>query len=300
MNDKKYPTQEKDYPIYTDVQKHLLAKILRNADTNSTELPTTQFSGYDVTNHYEFAVLRDDGFPVVGVVKIVCEANTEYMAETNAVGRYLHSFNFVRLGKTSELALGNACKIIERDITELLDVTVKVGIFSKKHLPTLPVAYEETYDNIDDIVESMNVTAGEPTGRNSNLLKTKKNYTGGQRLVTHNLRAYCGITRKPDSRAVFIRISGGRSIDELSLLRYFCSMRREYHFTEEIIEILCNDLYDRYQPTELVVITMETQQTGVDANSVRWINGGSEDNSIFDNTILNTPHCNMRYGGLEQ
>ena len=81
------------------------------------------FVGVDVWNAYEFSALTNNGFPVVGQVKIAYPAGTQCIVESKSLKLYLNSFNMVSLGPTPKDVLIRARTIIENDLRWMLGST---------------------------------------------------------------------------------------------------------------------------------------------------------------------------------
>ncbi|MNE18069.1 NADPH-dependent 7-cyano-7-deazaguanine reductase [compost metagenome] len=78
------------------------------------------------------------------------------------------------------------------------------------------------------------------------------------------------MTNQPDWGDVFIYIDGPLRLDEVSVLQYIVSMRKENHFHEEIVECIYKRLFDLLpQGTDIGVAALYTRRGGIDINPIR-------------------------------
>jgi len=103
----------KPYVTPDFIDKTLLVPVPRvlnrtQYDIDEANLP---FVGIDVWNAYEFSALTNNGFPVVGHVKIVYGANSTNIVESKSLKLYLNSFNMCKLGDLPSQVITTAKKI---------------------------------------------------------------------------------------------------------------------------------------------------------------------------------------------
>lgn len=266
----------KPYVTPTTIDKTLLVPVPRilnrtqyNIDENA--LP---FVGYDVWNSYEFSTLTDNGYPVVGHLKLVYSSDSEFIVESKSLKLYLNSFNMVHLGKNSFDAILKAEQIIKTDLRKILGNTVDVTIFdsmecstvsnSKNINPISPLFVPlETLCNVNDITfdrytEAPDLLTGTANDRKVSI-----------KVHTPVLRSNCRVTNQPDWGDVFIYMLSNHKISYNGLMKYLVSMRSENHFHEEICECIYKRLYDKFSPDELFVSCLYTRRGGIDINPVR-------------------------------
>jgi len=93
---------------------------------DAAQLP---FMGIDVWNCYEFSFLCQNGLPVSGMLKIIYPAESQYLVESKSLKLYLNSFNMERISHFGNEAILNVCDLISNDLSNLLEVKVKVVYF---------------------------------------------------------------------------------------------------------------------------------------------------------------------------
>ena len=77
------------------------------------------------------------------------------------------------------------------------------------------------------------------------------------------------MTHQPDFGDLFIHIKSKRGIDLTSLFKYLVSFRKEFHFHEEVGEMLYKRLLDKYEPEDLMVGALYTRRGGIDICPIR-------------------------------
>lgn len=266
-------TVVKPYVTPVRVDKTLLVAIPRvlnrtQYDIDDNDLP---FVGYDVWNGYEFSALTDNGFPVVGHMKLVYAANSKSIVESKSLKLYLNSFNMDRLGGTREEVLEMATNIITDDLRELLGESVKVHIFSTADVEysVAPMSNTLFYKDLESKCDVENILF-DKYSEAPELLTGKKLSTYAEYDAKASiLRSNCRVTNQPDWGDVFIYLTSRYDVDSAGLLQYLVSMRRENHFHEEICECIYKRLQDAFSPKELFVACLYTRRGGIDINPVR-------------------------------
>lgn len=262
-----------NYKNFDKITPELLVAIPREQSREEAGITITNYQGYDVWNAHEFSVLRADGYPVVATLKLVYDCTSRYIVESKSLKLYLHSFNFARCGTTTNKAITIACKIIERDLSDLLETSVGVKGFVDSTNPTRAAVNQNKFRSLDKIVErGKHAEIQQNLKRDRSILKVTGTETQQEQyLMTHSMRSNCRVTHQPDWASVFIKSKGYNYIDEVALLNYIISMRSEDHFHEEACELLFNDIYKVAKPTELSIVCLYTRRGGIDINPVRYI-----------------------------
>lgn len=234
-------------------------------DIEDDKLP---FVGYDTWNAYEVSGLTNDGMPVVGIAKIVYSCRSKYIVESKSLKLYLNTFNMTKLGhEPSEVNL-EIEKRVSKDLSKLLDTTVKVAVVSSSHIlqkedvATGREEYEhDEYLTLEDEVYLKDVNQYQEDPK---LLVLEE--SNGQLKCFHSslLKSNCKVTSQPDWGDVYIRFSGDKQVTTESLLRYIISFRDECHFHEEIAETIYKRLWDLNIFNQLHVMCLYARRGGID------------------------------------
>lgn len=228
------------------------------------------FYGWDVWHAYEFSCLTENGLPVTRILKIKYSCESEFIVESKSLKLYLNSFNMTKLGKSTGECLEICKKTIEKDLSEKLktDVTINFLTNNDKKLRIF-----DNFCNLEDKIDEKTLKI-EKFKEAPEVLKTEKqkepktNY-----LMFNSLRSNCRVTHQPDFGDVFIYYKSQNHIDEMSLVKYLCSFRSEYHFHEECCEMIFKRLYDLLdKDDELFVCALYTRRGGIDICPVRFSN----------------------------
>lgn len=256
-------------PDYVD--KTLLVPVPRILNRTAYDIDDNNlpFIGYDVWNAYEFSTLTENGFPVVGHVKIVYASNTHSIVESKSLKLYLNSFNMVRMGKTPIEAIANSQTFIETDLTEALGSAVFVRIFTPEQTTVTRSPILTTFPNVENTVDVQNIVF-DAYNESSDLLESTIVDRNTQfKVSSTSLRSNCRVTNQPDWGDVFVYMLSKHDVSKPSFLRYVVSMRKENHFHEEICECIYKRLHDKFNPDELFVACLYTRRGGIDINPIR-------------------------------
>lgn len=250
-------------------------------DIENDDLP---FRGYDIWNAYEVSGLDGNGLPISIVLKIIYSAKSEYIVESKSLKLYLNSFNMTDLTKFSYIDGGQAGRtpaeylqhVVSRDLTDLLETTVIVGITSNSNLSDklevgADTAYKQlSYITLEQNLREENVEISEYS-ENADILVDIANTNYDDTSFFHSglLKSNCRVTSQPDWGDVYIYIKGSHTVTRESLLKYIVSFRDECHFHEEICETIYKRLYDLLDPEQLCVLCLYTRRGGIDINPVR-------------------------------
>lgn len=234
------------------------------------------FVGYDTWNGYEISGLTNNGLPVTGIVKLVYPCDSKYIVESKSIKLYFNSFNMTKLGSTAREVLDQIEKRATKDLSELLETSVSVVVFTNNdvlrsgilfsavedwhppHLQTIEEVYPiddvefSVYNETPDLLQVIEDAPVEEVYYHSSLLKSN-----------------CRVTSQPDWGDVYIYIKSKKGVDPISLLQYIVSFRDECHFHEEICEAIYKRLYDVLEPEDLSVKCLYARRGGIDINPER-------------------------------
>jgi 7-cyano-7-deazaguanine reductase len=245
------------------------------------------FVGQDVWNAYEFSTLTENGFPVVGHVKIVYDSNSHSIVESKSLKLYLNSFNMVKLGSTVQEVVDNSKKIITHDLTTALGIPVNVEIFTPPINMDVGLPVSNVFLNVEMIVPVNKVTFNAYNETPDLLESTLQEKNTPTYLTSSSLRSNCRVTNQPDWGDVYVYMLSKHKLKAESFLKYLVSMRKENHFHEEICECIYKRLHDKFNPDELFVACLYTRRGGIDINPVRASN-----QSLIDNFAKNLVTAN--------
>lgn len=244
------------------------------------------FGGYDIWNAYEVSCLTNEGMPIAAIAKIVYPAKSKYIVESKSIKLYMNSFNMQKFKGNIISVLMELQETIARDLSKLLECTVKVyvrltkaveddlfypPVFSNKDYPTL-----ENYIDVT-MIKSLSYSE-DPSILNA--IEIPESRT--QRFHSALLKSNCRVTSQPDWGDVYIHYKGKYEINPTSLLQYIVSFRDECHFHEEICETIYMRLFRKFYPEELVVSCLYVRRGGIDINPTRASNYSLLDNALID------------------
>lgn len=235
------------------------------------------FVGYDTWNGYEVSGLTNNGLPVVGVAKIVYPCNSKYIVESKSIKLYFNSFNMTKLGPTAQSVLEEIESRAAKDLSELLETTVRVTLFTNNNVLKLNALFSADSDwhpphlqTIEDVYPIEDVEFSSYS-EDPELLQVIED-SPVEEVFYHSslLKSNCRVTSQPDWGDVYIYIKSKKTaIDPISLLQYIVSFRDECHFHEEICEAIYKRLYDALQPEALRVTCLYARRGGIDINPER-------------------------------
>lgn len=232
---------------------------------NNKALP---FKGWDVWHAYEFSSMTENGLPVTRLLKLKYSCENEYLIESKSLKLYLNSFNMSRFGKTQEECLEICKKIIEKDLSDKLETKVFAHFIPNS---ILPVQIYSNFRNLTEFIDE-NTLKIEKFKEAPELLEIeKKEHKEEYFLKFDSLRSNCRVTHQPDFGDAFIYYKSKNRIKEISLVKYLCSFRSEYHFHEECCEMIFKRIFDILEKDdELCVSILYTRRGGIDISPSRW------------------------------
>lgn len=220
------------------------------------------FTGIDVWNCYEVSFLYPNGFPFTGVAKLSYPCSTLFHVESKSLKLYLNSFNM----HTVENSLTFE-SIVTKDISTLLDHSVSFATFT--YDTSTPLHPKHAYVNLDHFLLDPIDTTFTVYKEDPSLLKTSPAPSRFYRWKTSILRSNCKVTHQPDFGDLYIQYKSNMYIDPTSFLKYIISFREEWHFHEEVIEMIYKRINDLIHPTKLLVMGFYTRRGGIDINPIR-------------------------------
>ena len=238
-----------------------------NRETYEINNPLDLFCGYDCWHAYEASFITKKGLPVAGVVKIVYSAQSNYIIESKSLKLYLSSFNMTPLGNTPEEGTEEFIRMIESDLSKLVQNDVKACFFNKA--PQRQFFDFTNYKVMEEDLLLKNVSCNTYYEYPEYLEQHIQSDAGELKVCSHLLKSNCKITGQPDWGSIYIYMDALTLPHEMSLLKYIISLRNENHFHEEICEMTYKRLWDIFQPDKLMVSCLYTRRGGIDICPVR-------------------------------
>ncbi len=222
------------------------------------------FLGIDVWHAYEVSFLTDNGLPVVGLLKITYPCDNPVLVESKSLKLYLNSYNMEKLGTSLEEASARFLQTVQTDLEVLLETKVNVALIKEGSITGFDFDLYELLEDQAEI-EALRFT---DVKENPALLQ-EDSITGSLKVASHLLRSNCKITHQPDWGSVYIHMEGNQLPEKTALLQYIVSFRDEYHFHEEVCEMMYKRLWDHFHPEKLMVSCIYTRRGGIDICPVR-------------------------------
>lgn len=245
-------------------------------------------AGVDAWHAYEASFLTEKGLPVNGILKLIIPANSEFIVESKSLKLYLFSFNMQRIGTDIADASRKYVDIITKDLSALLNCNVIATLTLGKDAVFIDDIALSHAINLESLIDADTV---EFTAYKENpaLLTEDTSAKPGQFFIkTDVLRSACKITHQPDEGTLYIHIRGNTLPTLQSLLQYIVSIRDEYHFHEEIVEMVYSRLQERFLPDDLMVCALYTRRGGIDICPARASREDLLPLQLIDPAILTT------------
>lgn len=265
----------------------------RNRTYLNIQNDSLPFVGYDIWNGYECSAMTENGLPVACVAKVVYPATNPYIVESKSMKLYWNGFNMQPMGKNVKEVLKNIKATAEKDLSALLETSVKVQLYSQvldeslnEDCVAIRSAWESVYayhwETLEEIAGAED-TKFEVFNETPELLEVFENKTvQPARYRSTLLRSNCKITKQPDSGDIYIYYKSKKHVTANSLLKWIVSFRNECHFHEEICEAAYKRLWDVLQPKELLVTCFYARRGGWDIVPTR-----ANKKSILDDNLIN-------------
>lgn len=262
------------------------------------------FVGYDVWNAYEVSALTEKGFPVTGMMKIVCPANSPKHVESKSIKLYLNSFNMTKMGDTIDSCTKEIEDRVVQDLNKCLEVregtTVKAKLFRNTDVSIVdPFDYveREQVENIENLIDLDAITFNTFKSDASQLEVDENCYLLSGKSQIHVyldfLRSNCRVTNQPDWGKLIIKLEGDLVPTYESLAKYVVSHRQVNHFHEEIVEMVYVHLLEKFNPDLLTVVALYTRRGGLDINPIRSLTLSEIPACFIDENILNYKTINQ-------
>lgn len=225
------------------------------------------FTGVDVWNAYEVTALTDNGYPVTGMLKIICPANSPLHVESKSIKLYLNSLNMTRLGATRQAVVEQIETRVKADLDALLKCDNQVSFFRESDNNQQVETFNRSeFINLETVVD---VDTLEFTAYKSDEKQLQGAGQGSVQYYADFLRSNCRVTNQPDFGSVYIHVKGDDVPTAESIVKYIVSHRQVNHFHEEIAEMMYKHLLDRFNPDELMVTCLYSRRGGIDINPIR-------------------------------
>lgn len=246
----------------------------------------TPFGGFDIWNAYEVSCLTSEGMPIAAIAKIVYPCKSKYIVESKSIKLYMNSFNMQTFKGNIISVLMELQDTIARDLSKLLETTVKVYVRSTKAIDDglyyPPVFSNKDYPTLENNIDVTMIKALSYSEDPNILSAVEIPEARVQRFHSALLKSNCRVTSQPDWGDVYIHYKGKYEINQTSLLQYIVSFRDECHFHEEICETIYMRLFRKFNPEELVVSCLYVRRGGIDINPTRASRYDLLDSSLID------------------
>ena len=166
------------------------------------------------------------------------------------------------LEANAEGAIREFRTLVERDLGKLLSTEVKTCFYRNE--PEEFYFDFENYRIAENLVAPRRWDHYEYREQPELLLEDTCPGVREFRVGSHLLRSNCKVTHQPDWGSVYVRMRSERQPSLESFLKYIVSLREEYHFHEEICEMIYKRLWDSFSPKELSVCCLYTRRGGID------------------------------------
>jgi 7-cyano-7-deazaguanine reductase len=248
--------QEVSYPRQYDPA--LLFPIVRSSTRHNLDLPAT-WHGQDIWNAYELSWLNPKGKPVVAMGRFSFDHSTPCLIESKSFKLYLNSFNETRFADTQEVI-----DTLQKDLraaagSDLVSVELDLaGLRQTVTCAPMPGIY------IDELDIDVGTYQADP--KLLSLVPNAKIVT--EVLTSDLLKSNCPVTGQPDWGSVQISYTGAQ-LDQVRLLAYIVSLRRQNEFHEHCVEKMYCDIWKQCRPEMLTVFARYTRRGGLDINPWR-------------------------------
>lgn len=267
----------------TTYDPSLLVPVPRklNREQYGIENENLPFKGWDVWHIYEVSFLTEKGLPVLGVGKLMYPADSELFIESKSLKLYFYSLNMMKYGCSVFEGCLTVEAIVRQDIAKALKIPADDVMFMI-HLQEDSV---DAFKDFKDISSMCNLEENEftefkeaPSLLESTLtisnLQIHRDLKRGlaTRIKIPFLRSNCRVTHQPDYGTMYISVLADEDLDLTSLAKYIVSFRNEFHFHEEVVEMVYKRLWDKLKPIELFVGALYTRRGGLDICPMRYTN----------------------------
>lgn len=220
---------------------------------------TPPFYGADLWTAWELSWLEPGGKPRVAVARLSVPSHSPAIVESKSLKLYLNSLYQTVFDEPDAVK-----QRIATDLSERLGAEIGVELLLPAHWhePLSPPPGE----CLDD--QPVDCQHYQPAPE---LLRQADGATEQwvQRCWhSHLLRSRCPVTEQPDWATVWIEWHGPE-LDSQALLQYLVSFRQHQDFHEQCVERIFLDLWQRFEPRQLLVGARFLRRGGIDINPVR-------------------------------
>lgn len=236
-------------PLPQSYDPSLIVKVPRSANREVSQIPSPlPFVGVDAWHAYEASCLTEEGIPTQCILKIVYPADTPYLVESKSLKLYLHSLNSSILGRSQSDARMALAQRVANDLSSALEGDV---------LCAPHTTYSQGFDFNEFSPAEENLDDEKPTA------------PGIFRFHTRLLRSRCRITGQPDWGNLYIMADTNSPVSRRELLSYILTLRDEFHFHEEMCELIFTHTMERLKAKNLMVAALYTRRGGIDISPIR-------------------------------
>lgn len=227
----------------------LLVAVPRETNRKESCIPSPiPFVGLDVWQAYEASCLTEEGIPAQCILKIVYPADSPYLVESKSLKLYLHSLNNSVLGPSQISARNALAQRVASDLSQVLATNVQC-------IPHTEYTNAFDFRRFEPAEEHLD--AGIPSE------------DGFLKFHSRLLRSRCRITGQPDWGNLYVEARSAARLSQRALLDLILPLRDEFHFHEEMCELIYIHLLERLAPQELMVATLYTRRGGIDISPIR-------------------------------
>jgi len=219
------------------------------------------FYGVDLWTAYELSWLNPKGLPQVAIAEIRFACEAPNIVESKSLKLYLNSLNHTVFADQDSVI-----EVLEKDLSVCSQAPATVQLFLADDYP---VKKPEGFVCLDGL--ALECTDYLP---NASLLSVSDEVSE-QAYCTHLFRSLCPVTGQPDWASIYIACQG-KTLDQVSLLRYLVSFRQHQGFHEQCAEMIYQDIQAISQAQSLTVNARFLRRGGLDINPVRSSEKGAK------------------------
>lgn len=236
----------------------LLQGVPRKLNRDAIALTELPFHGSDIWTGYELSWLNSKGKPLVAIMQLMLDINSDNLIESKSFKLYLNSFNQTRFDSVDAVK-----DTLSADLAQCAQGEVTVKIVEPKQFNI-----ERIVDLPGTCIDDLDIEIDDYHFNPEHLIDSTEDKNVAETLNSNLLKSNCLITSQPDWGSVMIRYQGPK-IDREKLLRYLISFRQHNEFHEQCVERIFVDLKKYCQCTKLTVYARYTRRGGLDINPYR-------------------------------
>lgn len=247
----------------------LLVGVPREVNRQASGIPSPlPFVGLDVWQTYEASCLTEEGIPTQCILKIVYPADSPYLVESKSLKLYLHSLNHSVLGASQTAARKALAQRVAADLSSALETDVQC-------IPHTAYSNAFDFNNFEPAEEQLDATIP----------------SDGKFIKFHSrlLRSRCRITGQPDWGNLYIVAQSDTRMLQRELLNLILPLRDEFHFHEEMCELIFTRALEWLHPQALMVAALYTRRGGIDISPARATSAALFPRALCDPRTLTCP-----------